>query len=55
MYNGVEYAERRTLISSHQPGSGSHFISDTVENVYSTSHIQEITAKKETLFCCFLP
>lgn len=53
MYNGVEYAERRTLISSHERATGSHFISGTVENVYSTSHLQEIRAKEETALVFF--
>lgn len=50
MYNGVEYRECRTLISSHERATGSHFISGTVENVYSTSDMQQMTAKKETIF-----
>lgn len=49
MYNGVEYAERRTLISSHERATGSHFISGTVENIYNTSHKQEMTAEEETI------
>lgn len=54
MYNGVEYAERRTLISSHRRATGSRFISGTVENVYNTSHMQETTAGKQTIFFFFL-
>lgn len=50
MYNGVQYAEHRTLISSHERATGSHFISGTVENVYNTSHMKELTAKTETIF-----
>lgn len=39
MYNGVEYAERGTLISSHQRAPGSHFISGTGENVHMALQI----------------
>lgn len=39
----------RTLISSHERAAGSRFISGTVENVYSTSQMQEMTAKEETI------
>lgn len=47
MYNGMEYAERRTLISSHKRAGGSHFISATAENTYNTSQIKEMTANEE--------
>lgn len=61
MYNGMEYAERRTLISSHKRAGGSHFISATAENTYNTSQIKEMTANEEMvlflnwvwlIFCC---
>lgn len=46
MYNGVEYAAHRTLISSHKPATGSHFISGTVENIQYKSYVRNNSKEK---------